>query len=58
VWLRASNKAGLPVPWPYVRRLIARNWGCKPFEVDEAPHGEVELELQLMTIEGRCAPRE
>lgn len=51
IWLRASNKAGLDVPWVYVRRLIARAWHVPPWMVDEAPTDEIFLELKLLEIE-------
>jgi hypothetical protein len=39
----------------YVRRLLARRWNCLPWEVDQAPEGEIELELAIMEIEGEAA---
>jgi hypothetical protein len=53
--LKASNPAGYTVPWPYIRRQLAKSWGCKPWEVDEAPWFEVETELQIMQIEHEAA---
>jgi hypothetical protein len=50
----AKNKAGLGVPWAYVRRQIARAWGCRPWEVDEAPLDEVLLELKILEIEAQA----
>lgn len=48
----ADRKQGLPLPWFVVRRFIATRWGCKPYEVDNAPVQEVEGELLMMKIEG------
>jgi hypothetical protein len=44
------------VPWAWTRRAIAERWQCKPWEVDEAPVDEVNLELQLMQIEADERP--
>lgn len=38
------------------RRAVARQWGVAPWQIDEAPHGEVLLELQLLEIEARNRP--
>ena len=46
-----------PLPWAYVRRLIAERWHCTPWQVDEAPAYEVNLEVQLMGIESQARPR-
>lgn len=50
--MHASNKKGLTVPWPYVRRALAQRWGIPPWGVDEAPVDEVMLELRLMELDG------
>jgi hypothetical protein len=50
----ARNKAGLLAPWAYIRRVLARTWGCFPWEVDDAPLDEVLLELKLMGMEARA----
>jgi hypothetical protein len=50
-----------PVPWAWTRRQIARAWNVAPWLVDwaleECP-GEVELELQLMSIEHDERPKD
>jgi hypothetical protein len=53
----ASNKAGLNVPWVWTRRVIARNWRCKPWEVDFAPADEVQLEIRLHNLESEYVRR-
>lgn len=53
-WLRASNKAGLTVPWAYVRRAVAKSWNMPPWAVDEAPYDEVLLELEILNLEGEA----
>lgn len=50
-YLRNSNKAGLEVPWVWVRDQLAQAWQCFPWEVDEAPAREVALKLRLLNIE-------
>lgn len=52
-WLQVENKAGLPVPWAYIRRELARAWGVPPWQVDEAPWHEVALELRLRDLEAQ-----
>ena len=49
--MRAKNKGGLDVPWFYVRSLLARRWHCFPWEVDELPVDEVQLEVHIMNEE-------
>lgn len=46
----------MTVPWVYVRRVLAERWGVPPWQVDEAPHDEVRLELALMSLEAECQP--
>jgi hypothetical protein len=55
--LAAELRDGLPVPWAYVRREIAREWGVPPWVVDASPQGEVEETLALRSIEARVASR-
>lgn len=45
------------MPWAYVRREIAREWGVPPWVVDASPRGEVEETLALRSIEARAAAR-
>jgi len=56
VWLRASatHKAALPVPWAYVRDQLARLWGCRPWEVDDAPIDEIALALHFRRLEAEA----
>jgi hypothetical protein len=56
--LRAENKAGLPVPWSWTRRVVARAWGVPPWMVDEAPMSEVQLEILLHNLEAEHGRRE
>ncbi len=56
-WLRASNKAGVHVPWVYVRRKIAERWHVPPWVVDDSPWDEVDLEMRLANIEAECPER-
>ena len=53
-WLKASNKAGMDVPWAYVRRAVARSWGVPPWEVDDAPYDEVLLEIKILNLEAEA----
>jgi hypothetical protein len=55
IWLRASQRVGLPVPWLFVRKQLAAEWHVAPWQVDEAPASEVALALKLMAIEGEAA---
>lgn len=48
----------MPLPWLYVRKLIAERWGIPPYAVDQAPADEVELELRFMEIESEVAAEE
>jgi len=41
----------------YIRREIAKDWGIPPWEVDDAPEGEVALELQFRRIEAAAQPQ-
>jgi len=41
----------MTVPWPLVRRRIARAWGLPPWAVDNAPLDEINLELKLMELD-------
>lgn len=47
----------MPLPWLYVRRLIAERWHLPPPLVDEYPEEEIRTELALLEIEARCQPR-
>jgi len=50
--LKVPNKAGLDgPPWVWTRRVLARHWGCRPWDVDEWPADEVVLELRLLALE-------
>lgn len=49
--MRASNPAGIDVPWVLVRRKLADKWHVPPWVVDEAPADEVLTELEIMKIE-------
>ncbi|MBK8434518.1 MAG: hypothetical protein IPL28_25920 [Chloroflexi bacterium] len=55
--MRASNKAGLDVPWVWTRHQLARLWGCFPWEVDEAPYDEVLRALEIANLEGENAQK-
>lgn len=44
------------MPWVWVRRILAERWNVPPWQVDEAPHDEVRLELALMALEAECQP--
>ncbi|NJN53280.1 MAG: hypothetical protein HC804_00105 [Anaerolineae bacterium] len=57
MWLKASNKKGLTVPWVYIRRRVAEQWHCKPWEVDDAPMDEVMTELRILELEAEAAKR-
>lgn len=35
--------------------MIARNWRCYPWDVDEASVSEVQTEIRLMQIEGEAS---
>lgn len=50
----AKDRAGLLAPWPYVRRVLAERWHCRPWEVDDAPLDEVLLELKILGMEARA----
>ena len=52
--MSASNTAGLEVPWGYVRARLASHWGCKPWEVDAAPKGEVAEALLIMSLDAKA----
>lgn len=58
VWLGLPDKRGFALPERVVqvleRRAVAREWGVPPYMVDEAPHGEVLLTLQLLEIESEA----
>lgn len=54
LWLKATNKAGLSVPWAYTRKILAERWHIPPWEVDEAGGDEIALEIQLSNIEAEC----
>ena len=41
------------MPWVYIRREIARQWGVPPWVVDEHPD-EAEVELRIRAIEGEA----
>jgi hypothetical protein len=59
VWLRAPNKAGLKLPWVYIRRIIAKSWGLAPVVVDqikETHPNEIQIELDILRIEAECQP--
>jgi hypothetical protein len=45
------------VPWVYTRRVVARNWGCLPWEVDAAPIDEVLREIELHNLEIKHQPK-
>lgn len=52
--------AGLPVPWAYVRRMIAKDWGVPPIEFDrivEEDPEELRIELAIRKIEAEAASR-
>jgi hypothetical protein len=53
IWLGASNKAGLTVPWGYIRRMVAKSWGILPREVDEEPVDEVLTEVKILQMESK-----
>lgn len=40
-----------PLPWVYVRRDLAKQWGIPPWAVDVAPLHEIDLELTIRRIE-------
>lgn len=44
----------MSVPWPYIRRAIARSWGVPPWVVDDAPVNEVFLELRILELEAEA----
>jgi hypothetical protein len=52
VWLRASRKEGLRVPWPFVRHVLGERYHVPPFTIDQWPAQEVALELKLLGLEG------
>jgi len=52
--MRASRKAGLPVPWGYIRATLAARWHVPPWQVDEAPVGEIREALLIMRLEGEA----
>jgi hypothetical protein len=43
------------LPWVWLRRLLAKEWQCKPWEIDlaieEGRADEVALALKLMSLE-------
>ncbi|WP_395707006.1 hypothetical protein [Casimicrobium huifangae] len=55
--MRASNPAGIDVPWVLVRRRLADKWHVPPWVVDEAPTDEVLTELEIMNIEAQSAKK-
>jgi len=52
--LKQTSPRGRSVPWLWTRRQIARNWNCKPEEVDLAPWFEVYDEMVMMGIESEA----
>lgn len=51
--------AGEPTaPWIYVRAKIAERWGVTPWQVDDAPPGEIDIQLELWGIEHKYTPRD
>jgi hypothetical protein len=44
-----------PIPWVWLRRHLAKEWGCFPWQVDEAIDDgrwdEAALALKLLSIE-------
>lgn len=47
--------SGTAVPWVWVRRLLAQRWGVPPFEVEDWPAVETQLELELLALEAEAA---
>ena len=43
------NQTG--IPWIQARAQLADAWHIPPWEVDESPMGEVEIQLELWAIE-------
>jgi hypothetical protein len=58
VLARASNTAGMDVPWVWTRHLLAKLWGCFPWEVDEAPFDEVLAAIELENVAQAMRERE
>jgi hypothetical protein len=51
MYLRAKNKAGLFLPWRYVRSKLAEHWRITPPQVDELPASEIALQVELWELE-------
>jgi hypothetical protein len=60
VWLRAQKHGfrttGLPVPWAYIRRELAKGWFTQPWVLDgsdEPPDmaEEIRIELRIRALE-------
>jgi hypothetical protein len=57
-WHNGMSTAGFsqhprigPLPWVYVRRDLAKQWGIPPWEVDVAALEEIQIELAIRSIE-------
>lgn len=45
-----------PAPWVLVRARLAEAWHCAPWDIDESPAGEVEIQLTLWEYERKYRP--
>lgn len=56
-YLRAPEKRDRAMPWLLLRRELARQWGCFPWEVDDLPADEVRREMEVDALIAEHLPR-
>lgn len=53
----AAQGASAPVPFLYLMDLLARRYGCTPWELRDAPYEDVMRAIHIMNVEGQAKAR-